>query len=333
MQVVVTKENLLKILIQNNIISENEEISFQENKDGISSIIFLIDRKHERIVLKQSLKKFRSDKKINISIKRNLHEQNFINLANTFLEPGIIPKIIMSDKKNCFFIMTSASKNSVPWKELLLKGEINLKIAEKVGSTLAKIHNNTANMKELQKRFRDNSVFIMGRIVPGYLEVARQFLLVKDIILEIAERCLNTKKALVTADITPKNILVDDDNILMIDHEGAHYGDPSFDLGIFIAHIFLKSVHNIKIKNNYYKLIKTFWQAYLKEITVWDSSQIEKNVIENALAMISARLFGKLPVEYLTGQEKEVLKRNIIDRNLYALTNLDDLINAFNNFK
>ncbi len=333
MQTVITKENLLKILIRNNIISENESISFEENISGISSKIFLINRKHERIVLKQSLKKFRIDKKINISIKRNLYEQDFINLANTFLEPGIIPKIIMSDRKNCFFIMTSASKNSVPWKELLLKGEVNFKIAKKVGAILANIHNNTAYNAELQKRFKDNSVFIIGRITTGYLEVARQFLSVKDLILKIANRCLNTKRALVTADITPKNILVDNDNIMMIDHEGAHYGDPSFDLGIFIAHILLKSVYNIKIKKKYYKLIKIFWKSYLKGITVWDSSQMEKNVIENTIVMISARLFGKLPVEYLTGQEKEVLKRNIIDRNLYALTNLDDLINAFNNFK
>jgi len=40
---------------------------------------------------------------------------------------------------------------------------------------------------------------------------------------------------LVLADFSPKNILITDQGIHLVDFETAHYGDPAFDLGFSSA--------------------------------------------------------------------------------------------------
>ncbi len=57
------------------------------------------------------------------------------------------------------------------------------------------------------------------------------------------ERLLATRQALVLGDWSPKNLLVYPDNVLALDFEVAHCGDPAFDVAFLLSHLVMKSVH------------------------------------------------------------------------------------------
>ena len=44
------------------------------------------------------------------------------------------------------------------------------------------------------------------------------------------------------ADFSPKNVLITDERIVLVDFETGHLGDPAFDLGFFLSHLLLKTV-------------------------------------------------------------------------------------------
>ena len=50
-----------------------------------------------------------------------------------------------------------------------------------------------------------------------------------------------TKRVLVHGDFSPKNILVHDGRLILLDHEVIHFGDPAFDLGFSMAHLLSKA--------------------------------------------------------------------------------------------
>jgi len=52
------------------------------------------------------------------------------------------------------------------------------------------------------------------------------------------------KTVLVHGDYSPKNILVSDNGIFILDFEVAHWGNPVFDLAFLTNHLLLKSVKN-----------------------------------------------------------------------------------------
>jgi aminoglycoside phosphotransferase (APT) family kinase protein len=46
----------------------------------------------------------------------------------------------------------------------------------------------------------------------------------------------------VHGDFSPKNLLVWEGRVMLIDCEVGHYGDPAFDLGFFVTHLVLKAI-------------------------------------------------------------------------------------------
>ena len=44
-------------------------------------------------------------------------------------------------------------------------------------------------------------------------------------------------------DYSPKNVLVHDGRLVLLDHEVIHFGDPGFDLGFSLTHLLSKAHH------------------------------------------------------------------------------------------
>ncbi|MBC7334347.1 MAG: phosphotransferase, partial [Actinobacteria bacterium] len=309
-QRIITVNNVKGILLEKGLIEDGEPVFFKEISEGVSSIIIMISKEDGNVVLKQALPKLRlkEDVVISLPLKRNLYEKNFLDLMNATFPSGIFPSVKFYDADNFYFIMTSAPQGSVQWKKLLLDGQIDLSIGEKFGYILAEIHNNTANNKEIKEKFMDNSVYVLGRINPCYRVIQKVIPEIRYGINKIISRSLSTRIALCTVDFTPKNVLVKEKNFMLIDHEGANYGDPSFDIGLLLAHIFLKAVHNKKLCDNYFALIKAIWDSYCNRINVWEGEYLEKMVTQHVACMMLSRVIGKLPVEYLTEEEKNLVQ-------------------------
>jgi 5-methylthioribose kinase len=217
--------------------------------------------------------------------------------------------------------MSCAPNDSVTWKALLMDGRVDPDIAARLGTLLATIHSDAPRHPALRDTLADISLFDELRIDPYYRTIARAHpdlaprieALIESMNLPVAER------SLVLGDFSPKNILVHSDGLILLDFECAHAGDPAFDLGFFLSHLVLKSIHmmqrSLDTQRRYLELPLRFWDAYLERIGR-DSSPPESLVpraIEHTAACVLARVDGKSPVEYLGAAGQALARRLAIE--------------------
>jgi len=315
-------KNVKEYLCNKGFLGPSEAASFTEIHKGVSSVIIQITKEGgERFILKQPLSRIINLEQREVSgswpLERSLWEQDCIDLMNEFLPPGVVPKVCLHDKSNFLFVMTAAPEGARTWQELLLAGRsVEPAIARKIGHILAIIHNNTAENARVQELFRNKVAYIMGRIDPCYREIPKAVPDLADPVQKLIDKSVKIEECLCTADFNPKNTLVSGLEFMLVDHEGAHYGDPAFDVGLFLAHLLLKSIHKREMKDAYFALVESLWTGYYNTVSVWSIGPFERRVVQHAALMMLGRVVGKLPVNYLTDTDKtaaiEVSKQAVL---------------------
>src|SRR5262249_38558883 len=121
---------------------------------------------------------------------------------------------------------------------------------------------------------------------------------------------LTVKEAICHGDYTPKNLLVHSGLFTLVDYETAHYGDPTMDLGLFLAHLLLKAVRGPDRRADFKQLTRAFWRGYAACVRFRPSSELEARAIPHLAVCLLARVDGTSPVEYLP----EEAKRNQVRR-------------------
>ena len=102
------------------------------------------------------------------------------------------------------------------------------------------------------------------------------------------------------ADFSPKNILVHSQGLTLVDFETAHAGDPAFDLGFFLSHLYLKGLRGPN-RHEMTGLIDDFLAAYREGggVIAADLLGGGSSVAWHTAACMLARVDGKSPVDYL----------------------------------
>ena len=113
-----------------------------------------------------------------------------------------------------------------------------------LASALAKVHNAAAADKAAWEAFANQKIFIELRIDPYLRTTALRHPFLKPLIDREVERLLENRQTLVHGDYSPKNVLVADERLFILDFEVAHIGDPSFDLAFLTNHFLLKAIKN-----------------------------------------------------------------------------------------
>src|SRR5262249_60408469 len=54
----------------------------------------------------------------------------------------------------------------------------------------------------------------------------------------------NAREALCHGDFSPKNLLVHDGGLTLVDYETGHLGEPAMDVGFFFSHLLLKLIRS-----------------------------------------------------------------------------------------
>ena len=129
------------------------------------------------------------------------------------------------------------------------------------------------------------------------------------------DRILGVDRTLVHGDYSPKNVLVDpsgDGVPWILDFEVAHWGDPSFDTGFMLNHLFIKSIYNHDRQEAYLDAADAFWEAYTAGVP-WD---IEAETIAELGVLMLARVDGKSPVEYVRSEAVADALRGVAKRSL-----------------
>jgi hypothetical protein len=114
---------------------------------------------------------------------------------------------------------------------------------------------------------------------------------------------------LVHGDYSPKNILVRDGRLVLLDHEVIHFGDPAFDLGFALAHFLSKAHHVDRQREAFTRSAETYWHAYRERVgePEWldgPLGRLEAHAVRNTLGCLLARVAGRSPLEYLSRPER-----------------------------
>lgn len=299
-------QTVLPYLAGRGLAREQDEVEVRELGGGVSNIVLLVTWPGEpsrRWVVKQSLGKLRVKDDWRSERGRNYREAESIQALRPVLGEAALPEVVHIDRENFLFVMTAAPAGSVAWKESLLAGQVDLAVARQAGSLLARMMNAGSVDPDLQKPFEDRTVFDQLRVDPYYRTTAARHPDVRAQIVQLMANSWNIQAALVHGDYSPKNMLVRDGNIFLIDFEVIHWGDPAFDAAFFLNHLFLKAFHRPAFARRYFDAVREFWKALGAEMSGGASRGFEFLTLRHLGALMLARIDGKSPVEYIRDEE------------------------------
>jgi 5-methylthioribose kinase len=108
---------------------------------------------------------------------------------------------------------------------------------------------------------------------------------------------------LVHGDFSPKNILIYQGRLILLDHEVVHFGDPAFDVGFALTHLLSKAHHRDKECGLLADAAALFWRVYSNEIAPLGWEAFELRAVRHTLGCLLARVAGKSQLEYLRARE------------------------------
>lgn len=306
--------------------SEGTAASADALGGGVSNRVIRVRGRDRCLVLKQPLSNLAVDDDWPADVSRVHNEaaaaRAYAAVAReTGMEDISIPEVIFEDERNHVVAVECVPDGAATWKSELLRGTVDTHVARTLGRFLGVSHRSTTDRMDLKERFRDTTPFEQLRIEPYHRTTAARHPDLANHIRTEVERVLSGRRTLVHGDYSPKNVLVDRSGttnlqdvtgpnetdapaLWLIDFEVAHWGDPSFDTGFMLNHLFIKSVHNHEHRDDYLDAARAFWRAY-DEVTAWD---IERETTRELAVLMLARVDGKSPVEYVDEPTGEVLR-------------------------
>jgi 5-methylthioribose kinase len=242
---------------------------------GVSSDIWRIDTARSgSVCAKRALPKLRVAADWHAPIARNRYEARWMQVA-TQAVPGCTPRLLGQHDGLGVLVMEylDPARHKL-WKQCLRDGEVDAPFARSVGDTLARIHGHAARQPELASQFDTDTIFFDIRLDPYLLATAEKHPDLAEALQALVVQTQSHKVALVHGDVSPKNILVGPyGQPVFLDAECAWWGDPAFDLAFCLNHL----------------LLKCLWVP------------ASASALVNSFDAL-ARVDGKSPVEYLTGE-------------------------------
>ncbi len=243
--------------------------------------------------------------------------------------PGHVPAVVFNDSARHILAMTAIPQPHDNWKTILLKGCIETEFAVSFGKLLAKIHGAAAEYPELAEEFAERRFFEELRLEPYYGYTATQTPSAAPFLRQLIEATRARQYALVHGDYSPKNVLVHRRNLVILDYEVIHFGDPAFDIGFSLTHFLSKAHHLPARRDAFLDLARRYWRSYLQELTPQLKDRARRFAVKHTLACMLARVAGRSPLEYLDGIERERQMGIALDLMRQDISDIPELIEAF----
>ncbi len=274
---------------------------------GVSNMVFRISPDiGADFVVKQSREQLRTKAPWFSRLERIHTEMDLMRHLADLVPEGSIPRVLFEDRPNFLFGMEAVAADHRVWKADLLAGVADETIARKAGELLAAIHRGTAGQAEFQQRFGDRTVFDELRIDPFYRYVLRKHPDLGPALGRVMDEVLSLEVCVVHADFSPKNLLLSEAGLTLVDFETGHFGDPAFDLGFFLSHLVLKTIKHASQRATYLSLMEVFWKTYATNLDSLVSQpgspffrkDLERRTLGNLAGCLIARIDGKSVIDY-----------------------------------
>ncbi len=270
---------------------------------GVACTVLRLHAERGPLVIKQALERFRVRETWLVDPHRNLLEARFQKLAREVLGPAHVPEVLDIDPENFTFTMASAPLSARNWKTMMLEGDVRPTLGKQCAQLLAKLQSIAPSDPRLPAEIHDPRFFRQQRIEPYFEFTAKKHPDVAPALTAMA-KVLVTRRQIVHGDFTPKNFLVVDDILVLLDFEVAHIGMREFDIASLVNHLTLKMVHLPGHREALHQTVAQF----LSELLVSVSPPPGGWWLNCLGALMLARVDGKSPVDYLTEGETSLVR-------------------------
>ncbi|MEX2558664.1 MAG: aminoglycoside phosphotransferase family protein [Pirellulales bacterium] len=309
--------NAERYLRERGWIERGEAVRVSALTGGVSNQVLYVARPERPggdFVLKQARAQLRTPDPWFASIERIWREIDVLDVCAELIGPPaaegaasselkiLTPRVLYQDRDNYAFAMTAAPLEHRVWKADLLAGRFDPAIAAACGRLLSRLHSASWLVPGIQQRFDDRSLFEQLRVDPYYRAVARRRPEYAACFERLIDSVAEHRRSLVHADFSPKNLLVFEGGLLLVDFETGHFGDPAFDLGFFLSHLVLKAAFHAPQQAGMLALAERFWSCYQAGMAAVDPAEwvgLEARAVQNLAGCAWARLEGTSQVDYL----------------------------------
>lgn len=299
---------LLTYLSSHHGVAREEVLQIDVLKGGVSNRTVMVRLTRGRgWVIKQALEKLRVPDDWFSDPLRIHREAEGMRILKHLLPKGAVVNLVFEDIENHVIAMDAVDDPFVNWKTELLAGVVNPAIVHQFGTCLASMHTGF-RLDEYAEggMLRDQHFFESLRLEPYYARTADALPGAEGFIATLIEKTRARTLALVHGDYSPKNILVKEGRLILLDHEVIHIGDPAFDVGFSMTHLLSKANHFLHEKESFIDAAEMYWRNYIDALGAvpWKDS-LEPMVIAHTAGCMLARVAGRSQLEYLNPAAKK----------------------------
>jgi 5-methylthioribose kinase len=301
--------SLRNYLLSKDRITAKDNVVSQLLSGGVSNKTVLVHINENSFVMKQGLSKLRVPSDWYSNPARISREAMGMQALKIILPPEQITNLIFIDDQENILMMAAVPMPHENFKALLLKGGDQNSLIQKMAKMLASIHQTSWQNQELAKEFGNTDFFHELRIDPYFRFCVQKFPEYAPWFQKNIFDKLSIKNCLVHGDFSPKNILVYQKELVLLDHEVIHFGDCAFDFGFVFTHLFLKSVH---LKSEaFLENSLAFAKTYFLEMKNYLTKEDQNRAMHYFLACLLARVAGKSKTDYLGSALEEKIKNTL----------------------
>lgn len=323
---------LIRYLRESGRIGAGESPEVRVLGGGVSNRTVWVGRATgEQWVLKQALEKLRVPSEWLSSPERIWREALGMRWLGELLPAGAVPRLIFEDPEHYLLCMSAAPEPHRNWKSMLLQGELRDGHIDQFARLLGAIHaGGVARRDAAEHAFGDTSFFESLRLEPYYGHTATQVPAAAPFLEALMADTRRIRLTIVHGDYSPKNILVREDSLILLDHEVIHFGDPAFDVGFSLTHLLSKAHHLVERRGAFAAAAVRYWREYIQAVPDpgW-AELVERRAVRHTLACLAARVDGRSKLEYLTAVERDAQRAAVLDLMQHCPRHVPELIHEF----
>jgi 5-methylthioribose kinase len=310
---------LLDFLVQSGLLEERSQPLCTNLHGGVSNrTVKITFADGTGWVAKQALEKLRVQVDWFSDPKRIHVEAEGLRWLARLIGSAAVPSFVFENHEQHLLIMSAVPDPHQNYKELLLAEPPEPRHAIEFAGLLARLHHNSfTHREELALVFADTSFFENLRLDPYYSYACRQSPDTAPFLFRLIDGTQKRRLTLVHGDYSPKNVLIHNDRLILLDHEVIHFGDPAFDIGFSMAHFLSKAHARHSLRRQFADLAATYWQSYFGQTAEqpW-AEDLEAWCVKHTLGCLLARVAGKSILEYLSFTQKaaqRMVVKHLID--------------------
>jgi aminoglycoside phosphotransferase (APT) family kinase protein len=325
-------DQLVHYLKVNGRIASDENPSIQPLPGGVSNRTFFVRRRDaEEWVIKQALPQLRVPTAWFSSPSRNHAEAMALRWLPKLAPPDTIPGLVFEDPENHLLAMRAVPTPHENWKTLLLNGHLKEEHIRQFATLLGHIHRSSSERKtELLPIFQDQSFFESLRLEPYYAFTAGQVPDAAPFLNRLIQETRQHRDCLVHGDYSPKNVLIHEGRLVLLDHEVIHFGEPAFDLGFSLTHLLSKAHYLQAHRKSFVSAAHLAWRSYLQAVAPFhQTADFQSRVARHTLACLLARVAGRSTLEYFNADHRRAQQEAVLQLLRGGPEDVTELIDSF----